>query len=506
MQTGDSQPTPEELEFKRLHPTTLWVPLLQSLPGLVAIGVIVSVFLGFGAIFFAGFWYILLPIAALNVFRYISFRYRVLDSELIIRSGILWRHERRIPLSKVQDVRVRRGPIHRLFGVVKLEITTAASEQREAVLDTISTVEAALLKQVVVQNRGEDAPAADQEEPSEDYLLRLRSRDLLLGALSSKLVSTALAIFGAVLYFQLFLAVAGSFAEGWDFDFTEWEQWVIPNHWMARPVMAVLNWDDTLGGALLLIVGGLVFSLGRFVIRHSRFRLTRRGSVLSRTHGLLSISSSTFDRERIQALKVEEQWLRRWFGLATVWVDSGGDRAKVDDQKKRDPLVPVLERRRLSQLVGQMFVGLQNPEPELKKVSPKAVLRGSRIGWLILLVLIVPNSLALGWLSVALLPLFPLVYYFNLQWYRNRGYWIDQEHVISRHGWLTRQTLYLPVKNVQNLSVSQSYFDRRLNLATLSIDAAGQSNTGGGPSIRNLPVEEARKIQLDLSRRIAQAI
>jgi hypothetical protein len=42
-----------------------------------------------------------------------------------------------------------------------------------------------------------------------------------------------------------------------------------------------------------------------------------------------------------------------------------------------------------------------------------------------------------------------------------------------------------------------------LDLATLSVDAAGQSNTGGGPLIRHLPVEEARRLQKALAVRAA---
>jgi membrane protein YdbS with pleckstrin-like domain len=51
--------------------------------------------------------------------------------------------------------------------------------------------------------------------------------------------------------------------------------------------------------------------------------------------------------------------------------------------------------------------------------------------------------------------------------------------------------------------VTQNYFDRRLNLATLSVDTAGQTNTGGGPTISNLPIKEALRIQQVLISKVA---
>jgi membrane protein YdbS with pleckstrin-like domain len=36
-------------------------------------------------------------------------------------------------------------------------------------------------------------------------------------------------------------------------------------------------------------------------------------------------------------------------------------------------------------------------------------------------------------------------------------------------------------------------------LASVTIDTAGQTNTGGGATIRNLPIQEARRIQQTLA-------
>ena len=59
---------------------------------------------------------------------------------------------------------------------------------------------------------------------------------------------------------------------------------------------------------------------------------------------------------------------------------------------------------------------------------------------------------------------------------------------------------------IQNLvGTGVLLFARRLGLATLVVDTAGQTNTGGGASIRNLPEREARRMQAELARSVARS-
>ncbi|MGH9936449.1 MAG: PH domain-containing protein, partial [Blastocatellia bacterium] len=65
----------------------------------------------------------------------------------------------------------------------------------------------------------------------------------------------------------------------------------------------------------------------------------------------------------------------------------------------------------------------------------------------------------------------------------------------------SRSTHIVPISKVQAVEIHQSPFDRRLGLATLNIDTAGQAYTGGGPQISNLPIDEAREIAGALAHR-----
>ncbi len=192
-------------------------------------------------------------------------------------------------------------------------------------------------------------------------------------------------------------------------------------------------------------------------------------------------------------------------GLASVRVDSAGDRNQVDENKNRDVLVPVASQALAHEVARQAIPGLIDFSPPWRRISHLAILRGSKKGWLVVVLLVVQTYWTAGWLCLAWLPAFPLVYLLNLQWFRNSGYWLSDEYFLWRSGWINRSTVCLPVRNIQNVSVTQSPFDRRLGLAVLCVDIAGQSNTGGGPRIKHLPIEEAKRIQYLLTDRAADS-
>lgn len=248
--------------LKKLHRSTLWVPLLGTLPYLAIAAVGGAVFFGVATVALFGFWFVLLPLALFHVLNYVAFRYRMQESELFIRSGLLWRNERRIPLERIQDTKIRQGIFHQLFRVAKLEITTSAGEQREAVLEVISVEEAAKLRSAIVEYQsGAAAPAesAATAIEQEQTVLRLSVKDLLIGGLTSQITSTLFTLIGLVIYFKLILTIAGGIARKWEEYVAGWEDKLLPEpdgRWAI--VLEPLSWDDTLVGSVLLVLGGLL--------------------------------------------------------------------------------------------------------------------------------------------------------------------------------------------------------------------------------------------------------
>jgi len=485
--------------WERLHVSTFWLPALAGVQKILLISVPIAFAIGFLTAVKIAFWLLLLPTTVFHVIRFFTFHFAITDSEILIRDGLLWRQERRIPFSRVQDIKLQQGVLHRFLGLAKVEIKTAGSEEREVRLEVITRDRADRLKSAVTRWEGSStASLPEAREPQITTLVRLSLSQLLAGAATSRMAATLVALFGVFLYFKAALLLGSVFTRVPFGDFEKYASWgerFIPFRRTPLEPIVLFFWEDTLGKSVVFVLFGFLFSLLAYLVRYGRYQLVQSGDVLTKTHGILHVASSSLPRKRVQALKVEEGVLRRLFRLSDVWVDSGGDRAKVDDKKKREPFVPVIATAQAYSLLREVLTHLRDPLPAWKAVSPKAIMRGTKLAWLILILAMILSAVQFGWLALIFLPAFPLAYFLNVKSYKNTGYWVDDHYLISRRGWFNRQTLYLPIHVIQNVSLTQSPFDRRLGLATMVVDTAGQTNTGGGTAIHNLPLDEATRVQ-----------
>jgi putative membrane protein len=507
MQTEPSVPTTsvDALLEGRLHPLTLVLGLITSLRRLILPAIPILLF---GNKFRWGglglFGLLLVGTVITLLIRYFSFRYRIQGRELITREGLIERKERHIPLEQIHEIRIEQNLLQRVFDVVEAVIETAGADGAEAKLSVLSRADAERLREAVAARSAlkkaapSDAPTTAQTTERE-IIRQLGVRDLVLHGLTSNHLLSALAILGAV----------WAFADD-----------VLPDSIYERlgkglKVAAGEMFRQGVRGALLLLgvslagamIVGLVVSVIGSVVKFFNYTLTRQGDELHRSYGLLTRRASSLPRHRIQVLKVEEGMIRRWCGLATLRADiSGSKKEDSDDNKGRDVLLPVAWRAELDALLAVFFPRLASEGSDWKKVSPLAIRRGTTAGVILLTLFTIAVSAALrSWWGLLLLFLAPLVYWLNVKSYHTFGYALGAQYFRTREGWLGRATHIVPIAKSQVIVVRQSPFDRRLKLATLSVDTAGQSYTGGSPRLSNLPLAEAMEVARTLAHEASQA-
>ena len=514
----------------RLHPATLIFTV---------VGLVRSTFFPLVIALLAGrrvAWYLwaILGFAGLSllwsVARYFTFTYSIAGGELVIRHGLVGKQERHIPLARVQDVRLEQGVVHRVFGVVKVDIETAGGSGAEASLSVLSVAEADRLRQAIfaqvpgaAADGGADILALAAAAAAPSVLRRSRGegetlwqvplKDLVLAGLTANHLGTVMAV------------LFGGFALVDDLVPEESEKQ------FYRAAARLLSRGLAQAGAAPWVVIGVaiaaglasaaVFSVAGSILLYFGFRLGRDGEDLHRGYGLLTRRASRLPRRRIQVLKIEEEFLRRLLGLATLRADTAGGAATAASQQDggahggRDVLVPVLPRASVPALLPQFFPDLE-PEPETwRRVSPRAVRREALPGvWLSLFLSagltavlwnverLVPAGIGLPSLWWGALPLLlvPVSIVSSVLSYRHLGYALGARYFRTRRGALSRAEHIVPLRNVQAVILRQTPFDRRQRLARLQIDSAGQVYTGGGPQIEHLPVAEAIALARTLAR------
>ncbi|MGH9755759.1 MAG: PH domain-containing protein [Blastocatellia bacterium] len=492
----------------RLHPLTIAFGLLKAARGIIP----VLPLLLFGNKIY-GLVLLLAVVAstiATALARYFSFTYRIEGNELITQQGILERKQRSIPLERIQEIRVEQGVLHRVFDVVDAKIETGGGEGAEASLSVLSRSEVERLREAVFERAAKiraDAGAGTVEEriaaaPPRVVIRRLGLKDLVLIGLTTNHIISALVLAGALWNFAEDFLQGSFYRRAGEILYRE------SSRFFMRGAASAIALAVAIAIAVILI--GLIVSTVVAIVRFYGFTLSLSGEDLHRRYGLLTRRSSSLPRRRIQLLKIEEKLFRRMFGLATLRADtSGSQRDNEDDESGRDVLLPITRRRAVDHLLPIFFPDFDagsTEEAEWRRVSRLAIRRGVIKG-AVVCALAAAVLFGVHWRIAALWPLalLPLVYFISVANYRNLGYALSERYFCARRGWVGRSTHIVPIDKIQAVEVSQSPLDRRLGLATLSVDTAGQAYTGGGPQLSNLPIDEARALAGALAHRASTA-
>jgi putative membrane protein len=498
----------------RLHPLTLFFAGWNALRGFIVPAIVVLVLRrGTRGLEWAPVAGTIAAVAlGWAMLKYFTFSYWISDTptggELIIRSGILARTERQIPLARVQDVRLKQGPMHRLLRVLDVEIETAGGQGAEAKLSVLAQAEATRLRDAIFARREGAAVAADsvaapgttavQAPPPRQVLRRVTTRELVLAGLTSNQLASGLAVVGAAVAFVNDMIGAKNMGP----VILKILQSVARVRHSAGPAAAPLM---AAGVVVLLVAGGAIISAVGSVVLFYGFELSLAGEDLHRSYGLFTRHASSLPRRRIQLLRVEEGLLRRLLGLATLHVNTAGSKpTERDDTKGDDVLLPVVRRREVAALVPALFPdSAGRADPAWRRVSRRAVWRGTFRGSVFVLALTTAVVLIKGPVGLLLLTLIAPVYAVNLLGYRNLGYASDGAFFRTRRGWLSRSTHVVPVRNVQAIVLTQNPLDRRHRVAKVQVDTAGQG-AAAGPHVGNVPWDEAVALATELAQQASE--
>lgn len=176
---------------RRLHPTSMLFLILAAarqslLPAGVALysavkGSTVGLVIACGI---AGL------VALVAIVRYLTFRYRIADGELVVTEGLISRKVRTVPIDRIQNVDLLQNIIHRLLGVAEVRVETASGTEPEAILRVLSMADVAKLRSEIFEKRHADVSSSEEmiessDAPRSETLLQIPTTWLVKAGLAS---------------------------------------------------------------------------------------------------------------------------------------------------------------------------------------------------------------------------------------------------------------------------------------------------------------------------------
>lgn len=482
---------------QRLHPSSVLFSFGQmarnlALPGLV---LLFSAGRGGGEWWDWQLWamFLVIPYALVSVGRYLSFRYRYEENEMVVRTGLVFRNERHIPYARIQNLDAVQNVFHRMLDVVEVRVETGAGQEPEAKMSVVPKAAFEEMRRRVFAERSAPAASAAPVEIPARTLLRLSALEVaIFGFIQNR---------GAVL-------IGAGFGLLWEAGMLDrFLGGVFGEEAMGRGAVrdilrgafgAIELPVDRIGLTLAALAGFLLviplLSMALALFRLHGFRLTRIGEDLRTEYGLLTRVSATIPLRRIQTLTIREGLLHRLFDRASVRVDTAGaDGGENDDKaKQREWLAPIVHRDQLPGLLHEVLPGLDLRAVSWNAAPPRAFRRELKSSALFAAGISLLSALLLKWWAFALLAVLLSWAVVAARLYvKHLGWAMTGNAVLFRSGWLWRQVSVAPFGKIQAVSLHESPFDRRAAMARVRVDTAGAGDASHRVDIPYLSRETA---------------
>ena len=477
---------------RRLHPWSWLFVLIQQLKSF-ALPLVVVLFTGRG-----NSWELWGLVGAgvlvlVSLAQYFTYRFRVDDDGIVIRSGLLQKSLRNIPFQRIHNVALHQTLLHRVFGVAEVRLESAGGMKAEGEMRVLSLADAHALEELVRSQSREARPVAEAggataPVATNTLLERPVSEVVRLGLISNRgmlLVAAALGLAAQTGGDQFGDAVeyVADHAAGWS---------------KAYDLGLIGTAIALVAMGVFAVVALRLLSVLLALLQYHGFILTETGRRLSAQRGLLTRMRASMPRSRIQAWSLRESLTHRWLGRQGLRVDSASIETANDQRSLRD-LAPVATPEKINALIQHLLPVGHWPMLAWRRLHHRAWRRQFTFPALLSLALAGAAVFLHGPAGGVALLLVPLFLARAIVWARHAG-WSEEEGVIAvREGWLDKRWRFAEVRKIQSLVLVQSPIDRYHGMATLLMDTVGASPFDAPLRIRYLPVDEAMALRDQLA-------
>jgi len=466
----------------RLHPIYLIIgtakTLRQAIPYLV-----ITIFGG------APWWvYVVLfaLVMAIAVAQWHVKKYSVVGGRLLVRSGLVNRSVRVVPITRITALAAFQSLTQRLVGVWGLDVQSPGDRHGSAV--TLACLSGRRLDELRVALESDDlatVPADPIPGPGPSALRRYRAwRRTGVAAAPSHgvqviaVLTTAEMLIATVTNSSIALILVAALVV-W-FRFSDYlpirasefmDEVVVP-----RGVVAVL---------ITLVVVAIAAGLVLGALRLYRFTLIRDGDVLRNSRGLLGKQAATIPIKRVQAVRIVEGFWRMLLGYCSLQVEVAGiGRLNVNQRM----LFPLVRTDRAESLIRRALPEVPWPSRPLLVLPARLHRRyltvplEYAVGFTLLL-LFLPG----WWKLAAILPV-PLGFVLGVARAREARWRVDDQSVVLR--WrrlLNRNTVIAHRAGAQLTELSSSPWKAKAGVAGFKM----RFSSGRGAGIRYMTDSDA---------------
>jgi len=475
-------------EERGLHPLTLLYNAIRNSPAFA-----ISLYYGLVQKDTGEWFYALIMIVVLFtilpslLLSFIFFKFRITDKEIYINSGILAKKKRVIPLTKVQNVNLNQNFLQKILGLTRVQIETAGDIQAEAVLEFVSNQDAERISSIIKQYQSNIEKAHEAERSNNDnYVLTTNSQDEVLFQMTLK----DILIYGSMRFRPLFL-IFGFWL------YTTLQQFSSLNTQMTNFLEE--NVDNLKTLDLFTLSGFIIISVVLIFLTswimdiiwtanvHYGFKLYSEKNKLIIKSGFLNKQMITIPFKKVQQISIISNIIKQKFGFYSLRLYTAGYGLQA---KGNDLAIPNSSLEKVYEVIDKIKnYRIPNEFLQISKKSIRRAFFRYASGLLFLTGIISYNNLY----GLLILLFLPFLYYFAFLDWKNRGYFFENNTLFIKYGVIIKKINIISLNKIQLMKTRETFFQRRLGLATLILDTAAVSS-------------RAETIIRDIDRDVAQQL
>jgi putative membrane protein len=446
---------------------------------------------------------VLVAAVAYEVAYYRRFEYVLTEDTLDISSGVISRREREIPYRRIQNVDVSRGVIQRAIGVAAVDLETAGGSSTEGSIRFVTPEEATRLQREVQRRKSQasdsdgretGAPAdADAVEGGRDDAFAPDEEELFAISPGELALVGALSFDGRLIGLLAFLS-SGSFP--------------VLSNFLPQTSAAAVTATAVVGIAALFLASWII-GAGIAFSNYYGFRLARAGDELRYERGLFRRYSGSIPTEKVQTLRITDNPAKRALGYASLSIETAGYAPGQGSDSGNQSAVPIATTDRVYRLAHEIE---SFGTPEFNR-PPKRIRWRYAFRYVVVVGVLTGIAYGVNWYVSQSLPWYGVAALVaavppaaHLKW-KHRGYWLGEDHLLTRNGFWSRTVAVVPYYRIQNVIDSRTAFQRRWDVATIVADTAGTGSlTGSDAAAVDFETDEAEALKESLTERLATAV
>ncbi len=411
-------------------------------------------------------------VALSAILNYWFFRFQLREDSILLRHGVLKKKQLDIKFDRIQGINVQQNIVYRYLGLVTVSFDTAGSSGDEGNLPAVTREYAdALRRRIGNRNVSANVDAngdATAEAIASPALMRLDWRDMVRIGLADRRALILFAFVGPVIDY---------YGDGLGAKIEAIAETAIRSGLQVDSASGI-----SLGVAVFVIIvlSFSVVSIAAAFLRYHNFELFLDGSTLRSQGGLLTRHEHSMDLGKIQTLRLQQSVVMRWLGRFKFTARQATSSRKRGNAKVftipllTPELADDLRARFLAPEGGNLT---QNPlSKQFRAISPYSM----RTKFFLIALLPAITMVAISWREEGLNSLYALLWIpiASAAIYRNwkrAGYAHDDNECVRRSGFLGYRTAAFLFRKVQRITLSQSRYQRRKNLASVRIYLASGS-------------------------------